>query len=291
MQRTLESRSRLAGLGLRTPHARELERQKPPLALVEVHSENYFGGGAARALLERVRGDYAVSMHGVGMSLGGVDPLDPVYLATLKRLCDEVEPQFVSDHACFTSFAGRHVHDLLPLPYTEEALDHMTRRVAEAQHRLGRRLLVENPSLYIRYPHATLSEPVFLGELSRRTGCGLLLDVNNVYVSSRNLGFDAVAYLGQLPVAAVCELHLAGYSHVGGLLLDTHSMPVHGPVWALFQRAAWRFPSVPAIVEWDSDLPAFDTLLGEVERAHQIAADALARQQLHAELCNEPNLG
>jgi len=256
-----------AGLGLRTPHGPALLTQHPALALVEVHSENYFGGGAPRALLAQVRADYPVSLHGVGLSLGGVDPLDERYLDELARLAAAVEPAVVSDHLCFTSFGGRHTHDLLPLPYTEEALDHLAGRVELVQHRLGRRLLVENLSAYLRYPHETIAEAEFLTALAARTGCGVLLDVNNVYVSSRNLGFDPIDYVTTIPPAIVLEMHLAGHLERDGLLVDTHSRPVGEPVWALFQLAARRFRTAPVIVEWDSDLPPFATLLADVRRA------------------------
>lgn len=247
----------------------------PPLALVEVHSENYFGGGAPRRLLEWVRTHYRISLHGVGMSLGGLDPISPNYLARLKQLADDIEPALVSDHACFTSFGGRHVHDLLPLPYTEEALAHLVSRIAFAQERLGRRLLIENPSAYVRYPHETLTEGEFLAEVVRRTGCGLLLDVNNLYVTSQNLGFDPMASMNHLPAEAICELHLAGHVQMDALLVDTHSAPVHERVWRLFREATLRFPAAPAVVEWDADIPSFSFLLTEVERASREADDAL----------------
>jgi len=264
------------GIGLRASHYRDLLEQKPDVAFVEVHSENYFGdGGAPLYYLQRARELYPVSLHGVGLSLGSGDPLNRAYLAQLQKLIDRIEPVFVSDHLSWCSIDGVYLNDLLPLPYTEAVLEHVCTRVSEVQDVLGREFLIENPSTYLQFADSSIPEWEFLAEVARRTGCGLLLDVNNVYVNCMNHGFDAQHYLAALPVGSVREIHLAGHNikrHAGGeILIDTHGAPVSMPVWTLYRDALNRFGARPSLVEWDNDLPALDTLVNEARRAEREA--------------------
>lgn len=268
-------RCRTAGIGLRAPHYRYLLEQRPALAFLEVHSENYFGdGGAPLHYLERARELYPVSLHGVGLSIGSSDPLDRVYLARLRRLIGRVEPFLVSDHLCWCSIDGVYLNDLLPLPYTEAVLDHVCARVNEAQELIGRELLIENPSSYLQFAESSIPEWEFLAEIARRTGCGLLLDVNNVYVSSVNHGWDAQRYLAALPACAVREIHLAGHSvhrHAGEeILIDTHGAPVAEPVWDLYRDSLRRIGARPTLIERDNNLPALAELVDEAQRAERL---------------------
>jgi uncharacterized protein (UPF0276 family) len=245
------------------------------VGFVEVHSENYFGdGGAPLHYLEQARVHYPLSLHGVGLSLGSTDALNRTHVAKLQRLIERFEPALVSDHLCWCSVDGTYLNDLLPLPYTEEALDHFVAHVAEAQELLGRQLLIENPSSYLTYRHSTIPEPEFLAETARRSGCGLLLDVNNVYVSSRNHGWDAAAYIDAMPTQAVQEIHLAGYtvnsSTDGEILIDSHNAHVHEPVWKLYRYTIARLGRRPTLIEWDTDLPALDVLVDEARLADAI---------------------
>jgi uncharacterized protein (UPF0276 family) len=269
-----------AGIGLRTPHVREVLARRPPVAWFEVHSENYFAdGGPALAALDRIRADYPLSLHGVGMSLGSIDPLDREHLAKLARLIARMEPALVSEHLCWSGVGGRHLNDLLPLPYTEEALVHVVARVAELQETLGRELLVENVSTYISFAEATIPEGEFVAAVARRTGCRLLLDVNNIHVNAVNHGFDPDDYLAAIPGAAVAEIHLAGFDATGGCLIDTHGARVAPAVWALYERAIARFGPRPTLIEWDVDIPAFAVLQDEAATAQSILdrEHALAR--------------
>lgn len=257
-----------AGIGLRAPHHSEFLERRPTIGWLEVHSENFFGpGGEALALLQTLRADYPVSLHGVGLSLGSADALAERHLAKLKALVERIQPAAVSEHLCWSSVDGRFLNDLLPMPYTEEALAHMCRRVDHVQSVLATRLLIENLSSYLRFAASTIPEWEFLAELSRRTGCGLLLDVNNVHVSARNHGFDARAFIAALPPQAVGEIHLAGFETEDELLIDTHSRPVHAEVWALYDYALAHCGRVPTLIEWDNDLPPLDTLLAEAAQA------------------------
>jgi uncharacterized protein (UPF0276 family) len=261
-----------AGIGLRAAHYREVLESRPAVGWLEVHSENYFGeGGAPLHYLERIRAHYPLSLHGVGMSLGSTDPLDLAHLAKLKALIARFEPGLVSDHLSWSSVGGRHFNDLLPLPYTEEALAHVARRVLQVQEFLGRRLLLENPSSYLQHAESAIPEWEFLAELARRTGCGLLLDVNNLYVNQRNLGRDARAQFELLD--SVEEIHLAGHLERGGLLIDHHGARVADEVWRLYETALERFGPVPTLIEWDTDIPPLGVLLDEARKAQ----DALAR--------------
>ena len=261
-----------AGIGLRAEHCVEFLDRRPATGFVEVHAENHFGrGGKALDFLDRVRRDHAVSLHGVGLSIGSADPLDTTYLRRLGELIDRVQPALVSDHLCWSSFGGVHANDLLPLPYTEEALAHVAARVGAVQDRLGRAILLENPSSYVEFAASAMPESTFLAEVARRSGCGILLDVNNVYVSACNHGFDAAAYLDAIPRESVGEMHLAGHAvnrfDGGELRIDTHGEPVGDAVWALFRTALDRFGAVPTLIEWDSALPPLDVLLGEAAKA------------------------
>ena len=248
---------------------------------LEVHSENHFApAGAAHTALDAVRAHYPISLHGVGLSLGGTDPLDHGHLAALAAAIDRYQPALVSEHLCWTSAGGRNTNDLLPMPYTLEALDHVASRILEAQDALGVPLLIENVSSYLEFRDAEMTEWDFLTALARISGCGLLLDVNNVYVSARNHGFDAFAYLDALPRHVVREFHLAGHSQrrVGDrdLLIDTHDARVCDDVWMLYAAAVARFGRQPTLVEWDTDLPALDVLVAEAHHADRIAGDTLA---------------
>jgi uncharacterized protein len=268
------------GIGLRGPHLAEIIATRPAIGWLEVHAENYMGGGPALSKLDAIRRDYPLSLHGVGLSLGTAEGLDREHLHRLKRLVDRTEPMLLSEHLAWSVTGGIYLADLLPLPYTEEALDIVARNVTMAQEVLGRRLLVENPSSYLRFRHATMAEPEFLAGLVQRTGCGLLCDVNNIHVTCANLGGDADAYLDALPAAAIAEIHLAGHSAVlrsgRSLLIDDHAAAVAPGVWRLYQRALARFGVVPSLIEWDKALPPLATLLEEArlaERAMQNAGE------------------
>ncbi len=266
-----------AGIGLRSPHVAQVLAERPPVPWFEVHSENYFAdGGQAFAALDRIRADYPVSLHGVGLSLGSTDPLDTGHLAKLKRLADRVEPARVSEHLCWSSVNGRHYNDLLPLPYTTEALDHVCGRVSAVQDFLGREILVENVSSYLTFPETTIPEYEFVVAVAARTGCGLLVDVNNIYVNARNHGIDADAYLAAIPPAMVAEIHLAGFDASGPCLIDTHGAPVAPEVWSLYERALRLFGRVPTLIEWDTDIPEFAVLQREAATAQSYLEAGLA---------------
>jgi uncharacterized protein len=260
-----------AGIGLRAPHYAEIARRKPRLAFLEVHSENFFGeGGPPLAWLERFRADYPLSLHGVGLSLGTADALDETHLAKLAALAHRFEPALVSEHLCWGAIGGRFANDLLPLPYSEAALARVIEQVGHAQDRLGRRILVENVSSYLEFEDSTIPEWEFLAETARASGCGILLDVNNIHVNAKNHGFDALRYLDAIPARAVEEIHLAGYEDAGGLLIDTHGARVFPEVWRLYEAAIARFGARPTLVEWDTDIPELDVLLDEASKANAI---------------------
>jgi uncharacterized protein (UPF0276 family) len=260
-----------AGIGLRAPHVREVLERRPALPWLEIHSENYFGdGGPALAALSRLRADYPIAMHGVGLSLGSTDTLDRDHLRKIARLAQRIEPAVVSEHLCWSSVDGRHFNDLLPLPFTEEAVDHVCARVLEVQDALGRAILVENVSSYYAFPESTLDECDFVAEIARRTGCKLLLDVNNIYVNARNHGIDAHAYLAAIDPRSVAEIHLAGFDDTGPLVIDTHGAPVAPEVWSLYRAAIARFGAVPTLIEWDTDIPALAVLEAEAAAAQRI---------------------
>jgi uncharacterized protein (UPF0276 family) len=274
MVRTL---ARGHGFGLRVPHYPALlEGGAGGVDLVEAVTENFLGrGGRPRAVLARVRRDVPVVLHGVSLSIGAVGPLDLAYLAALRALCDGVEPAVVSDHLCFGRWGPHHGHDLWPLPYTEEALAHVVARVGAVQDRLGRRLALENVSSYVRYADSQLTEWDFLAEVARRADCAILLDINNVYVSARNHGFDPERYLAAIPVERVAQFHLAGHRDEGSYLLDDHGAQVAPPVWALHRLAVARFGAIPTIIEWDENVPSLEVLRAEVDAARRSEAAVL----------------
>ena len=261
------------GIGLRTPHIAEILATRPAVAFLEVHPENYFGGGPAIAALERLRCDYPLSLHGVGLSLGGSDPLDTRHLARLAKLIERLDPAFVSEHLAWSVVDGAYLNHLLPLPYDQESLDTLCSRVTQTQEALDRRILVENPSLYLRFKHSPVSEPEFLSELARRTGCGILLDVNNIHVSCSNFDQDPYAYLDAMSMDSVGEIHLAGHSmnDVDGrtILIDDHGSRVPEPVWQLYARTLERGGPRPTLVEWDTNLPDLTVLLEEASTAQR----------------------
>ena len=273
-----------AGIGLRDPHHRQLLEELPAVAWLEVHSENFFAaGGEPLRILEAVRRHYPLSLHGVGMSLGSSDELSERHLRKLKNLVERIEPAAISEHLCWSSVNGRFLNDLLPLPYTAEALSHISGRVARMQDFLGRNIMVENVSSYVRFAGAEFQEWEFLAELSRRTGCKILLDVNNIHVSAANHGFDAMAYLRGIPRDAVGEIHLAGYAEVDDFLVDTHSRPVQNVVWRLYAKALQRFGPVATLIEWDNDIPPLAILLAEADKAdRQLRSIAASRHALAA---------
>ena len=261
-----------AGIGLRSPHHAAVESERPDVGWLEAHTENYFhDGGAAVRTLERLRAHYPLSLHGVGLGLGSADPLDLEHLRRVGAAVRRFEPALVSEHACWTHVDGEHFNDLLPLPGTEEAVEHLARRVRDVQDFLGRQILIENLSAYVGYAGDSLSEGQFLAALVERSGCGLLLDVNNAYVNSVNLGLDVDAFFADLPGHAVQEIHLAGHSRrdVGGqpLLIDDHGSEVCEAVWTLYERALRRFGPVPTLIEWDNDVPTLATLVAQARAA------------------------
>jgi hypothetical protein len=249
-----------------------------PADLVEAVTENFLGrGGRAYHLLERLRRDTPIALHGVCLSVGGMDPLAENYLAGLAELAKRIAAVSVSDHLCFATFAGHYAHDLWPLPYTEEALSHVVERVRRVQDRLGRQILLENVASYVEYRASTLAEWQFLSEVVTRADAGILLDLNNVFVSAQNHGFSATEYLQGLPTERVRQLHLAGHSDGGGFLLDDHGSCVSEPVWQLYEQALARFGAVPTIIEWDERIPALSDLEAEAERARQRGNAELSR--------------
>ena len=274
-----------AGIGLRAPHVGELLATRPAAPWLEVHPENYMSGGIALVSLEAVRREYPVSLHGVGLSLGTAGDIDARHLSRLRSLVERIEPCMVSEHLSWSTAGGAYFNHLLPLPYTDETLGVVADHVDEVQNALGRRILIENPSSYLRFLHSSMAEPHFLAELARRTGCGLLCDVNNIYVSAWNVGFDAGSYLDTLPVQAIGEIHLAGHAANDAdgrtILIDDHGSPVTAPVWKLYQRALERFGSVPTLIEWDTDLPELSVLLGEARVADRML-QAFASEDDHA---------
>jgi len=257
-----------AGIGLRSLHHETILRERPDVPWFEVLVDNYLAQGSVPLdRLQTIRADYPVTFHGVGLSLGSTDPLDARHLRRIKDLIERYEPAWYSDHLCWISAGGDYVHDLLPLPYTEEAAHHVAGRIRQVQDFLGRRILVENVSSYLAYQASALEEWEFLRLVVEEADCDVLLDVNNVYVSARNHGFDPRRYLTAIPPERVRELHLAGYDDRGTHLLDTHGAPVHAPVWELYEAALARFGPVPTLLEWDTDIPSFEVLQAEAARA------------------------
>ncbi|MBL8892953.1 MAG: DUF692 domain-containing protein [Rhizobiales bacterium] len=264
-----------AGIGLRHPHMAEILEQRPSMGWLEVHAENYMNNGPAVSALERIRDHYTLSIHGVGLSLGSAKGIDDRHLARLKMVCDHFEPAMVSEHLAWCVGDGIYLNDLLPIPFDEEALAIVCQNIERTQDAIKRPILIENLSAYVGFARSTMAEPEFLTEIVKRTGCGLLLDVNNVYVSAQNLGFDAYAYIAGLPAAAIGEVHLAGYAENdtpdGPVLIDNHGSHVAPDVWALYRAAIERIGRRPTLIEWDSDLPPLETLLGEAMWADLLA--------------------
>jgi len=264
------------GLGLRREHYRHVVESRPDVGWFEVITENFMvAGGNPRRVLEAVRRDYPVVLHGVSLSIGSTDPLNDDYLDQLDLLARAVEPAWISDHLCWGTAHGINSHDLLPLPYTEEALAHVARRVERVQERLGRRILLENPSSYLLLQGGEMPEHQFLAELARRADCGILLDVNNVFVSAHNHGWDPRAYIAAMPPERVGQIHLAGHSGQGELLIDTHDGPVRSEVWQLYAEAIARFGPRATMIEWDADVPPFEVLQRELCRAARWARQGL----------------
>jgi uncharacterized protein (UPF0276 family) len=264
------------GLGLRTTHYEDILEQRPKVDWFEILSENYMvEGGKPLHYLDRIRADYPMVMHGVSLSIGSTASLDTDYLEQLKRLADRVQPEWVSDHLCWTGVAGQNMHDLLPLPYTEEAMDHVVERVQRVQDYLGRQILLENVSSYVTWRGSQVEEWEFLAAIANAADCLLLVDVNNIYVSSRNHGFDPLAYLDALPRERVRQFHLAGHSHNGELIIDTHDHPVPDPVWMLYAEAVTRFGHVATMIERDADIPPLPELLAELEQARRVFGQTL----------------
>lgn len=263
------------GVGLRTPHYRDILDRWPAAGWFEVISDNYLETqGRPLDILDQIAARYPIVMHGVSLSIGSTDPLDAAYVRRLVALRDRVGARWVSDHLCWTGVQGRNSHDLLPLPLTPESLRHVATRVDAVQQLLGAPLILENPSTYVEFRASTIAEPDFLAELSARTGCGLLLDVNNVYVSSRNHGFDPIAYLDALPLDRVVQFHVAGHTDLGTHCIDTHIGPVVTPVWELL-RAAWiRGARASILLEWDAEIPPLDVVLREAALARDYAMEA-----------------
>ncbi len=262
----------VAGIGLRGPHLAEIARDRPATGFLEIHAENHLGRSPAVQAVERLRERYPLSVHAVGLSLGAVEGVDAAHLARVAALVERLQPALVSEHLAWSGFGGRYFNDLLPLPYTDEALDVVCANVDRVQQALGRRISIENPSCYLGFRHSTLTEPAFLAELARRTGCGLLLDINNVVVTAHNLRLDPRAWL-DLPPDAITQFHLAGHAvnDADGetLLVDDHGSRVRAGVWALFDAAVVRFGPRPTLVEWDTDLPALAVLLDEARLAQE----------------------
>jgi hypothetical protein len=277
-----------AGIGLRFPHHQAVLDTAPDVAWMEVHTENYMGGGTPLVYLDAIRRDFPISLHGVGLSLGSAEGLDAAHIERIRKVAERIEPGLMSEHIAWSIVDGTYLADLLPLPMTEEALAVVCRHVDQVQSALKRRILVENPSTYLRFAHSTIPEWEFMAAVARRTGCGILCDVNNIFVSAHNHGFDAAAYLAALPPAAVGEIHLAGHSiralaDGSTVRIDDHASRVIAEVWALYRVALAQFGPVPTLIEWDNDIPPLDTLLGEAAHAGTLMAQARAADAPAAE--------
>ncbi len=267
------------GLGLRPRHYTAILKSSPRVDWFEALSENYMvPGGRPPYNLERIRARYPVVLHGVSLSIGSADALDRGYLNELKALAARVEPEWISDHLCWTGVDGRNLHDLMPLPYTEEALEHVARRVREVQDVLGRRILLENVSSYVAYQDSAMTEWAFLAALADEADCDILLDVNNVYVSAFNHGFDPVEFLDGVPRGRVRQIHLAGHDNSGDLIIDTHDAAVIDPVWNLYAETVRRFGPVPTMIERDAHIPPLGRLVRELDRARAVAASVLEKK-------------
>lgn len=275
---------RRAGVGFKPEHFVDILAEPQPIGFFEVHAENYMGaGGPPHAQLGKLREDYALSIHGVGLSIGSMQPLDRDHLARLKILCDRYQPESFSEHLAWSTHDSVFLNDLLPLPYTEETLTRVADHVDEVQAALGRRMLLENPATYLLFAESTIEETDFLAEIARRTGCGLLFDVNNVFVAATNHNLDPDAYIARFPLEAVGEIHLSGHSEtvddVGApLLIDSHDTPVKDPVWALYETVLGRIGPIASLIEWDNDVPDWPVLRQEAAAAQRLL-DAAGRQK------------
>jgi len=272
------------GVGFKAEHFEPIVDSRPELGFFEVHAENYMGaGGPPHRRLDAVRERYPLSLHGVGLSIGSPGPLDQAHLDRLAAVARRFEPALVSEHLAWSTHAGAFFNDLLPLPYTRETLARVVDHIDEVQNALRRPILLENPSTYVVFAESTFAETDFLREIARRAGCGLLLDVNNIFVSATNHGYDPHRYLADFPLSAVGEIHLAGFAEDEDdaglpLLIDAHNSPVRDPVWTLYADAIRRLGTMPTLIEWDNDLPSWPTLLGEARRAKRVMADASAKR-------------
>jgi uncharacterized protein (UPF0276 family) len=264
------------GIGLRIEHFEQIKVQHPNIPWFEVLSDNYLiEGTTQRDYLYKFRGNYPVTFHGVGLSIGSTEPLNKKYLQRLKKLKEEVQPAWISDHLCWTSAHGVVTHDLIPLPYTEAIVKHVVDRILQVQDFLGEQLVIENVSSYLQFKTTDMSEWDFINEVTRKSDCKLLLDVNNIYVSAQNHNFDAEEYLFAMPAKRVVEMHLAGYEDRGTHLLDTHSRPVTPPVWELFKKAVRHVGDVPVLIEWDNDIPSLKRVIEEASTAHKLQQQVL----------------
>jgi uncharacterized protein (UPF0276 family) len=278
-----------AGVGLRLPHLAEVVATRPPAGWMEIHPENFLANAHARELLEEAARHYPISVHTVGISMGSADGIDRTHLARLRRLVDAIDPVLVSGHLAWSAQGGAYLNDLLPLPFDEETLQVVAHHLAEVQDALNRPFLIENPSSYVGFRTSTMTEVQFLSELVSRTGCQLLCDVSNVYLSAHNMGYDPYQYIDGLPATAIGELHLGGFtpepdeSRPGAeLFVDTHATGIADPVWDLFAHATRRFGPAPVLVEWDNDLPPFSTLLDEAARADALVIATRREEPAHA---------
>jgi uncharacterized protein (UPF0276 family) len=269
-----------AGIGLRARHLDEPALDAAAIGFLEIHAENYLTGGPALRKLERLRRDHVLSVHGVGLSLGSAEGIDARHLARVAALVERLQPRFVSEHLAWSVIGGTYLNDLLPLPYTEESLTVVADNVDRLQSALRRPVMIENPSSYVAFAQSTIPEPEFLAGLASRTGCALLCDVNNIFVSGSNVGFDAATYLASLPAAAIGEFHLAGHARNDAdgetILIDDHGSRVADAVWLLYRAAVARFGPRPTLIEWDTDVPELAVLLDEAARAEHEASVALA---------------
>lgn len=272
----------VAGIGLRLPHIVEVVATRPPVAWLEIHPENFLANPHAAELLGELSGEYPISVHTVGISIGSAAGIDRRYLKRVRDLADRICPILISGHLAWSTYGSEYLNDLLPMPYTEEALSIADAHLQEVQDVLGRPFLIENPTCYTGFRTSTMSEAEFLSELVRRSGCRLLCDVSNAYLSAHNMGYDAYDYIDSLPPDAVGEMHLGGYTpeddqaNPGGeLLIDTHAAPIADPAWKLYRYAIDRFGPRPTLIEWDNDIPPLQTLLGEAARAGEIGAEAM----------------
>ena len=272
------------GVGFKPEHFSAIVAEPQPIGFFEIHAENYMGaGGPPHAQLGRLREDYALSVHGVGLSIGSMQPLDSAHLARLKTLCERYQPESFSEHLAWSTHDSVFLNDLLPLPYTQETLDRVADHIDAVQEALGRQMLLENPATYVLFAESTIEETAFLAEIARRTGCGLLLDVNNVFVAATNHNLNPSDYIARFPLEAVREIHLSGHSETvdelgAPLLIDSHDTPVKDPVWALYETVIGRTGPVASLIEWDNDVPAWPVLRGEAAAAQRML-DAAARQR------------